>query len=392
MSAEVVREYFAALAARDASAPQRFYAADGIGDIHGFTGPMSPPEASAFFAEVFAAFPDFTFTLLDLVAQDDRAVVRWAATGTFAGPSAFQGLAPNGAHVSLEGADVLQVHDGRITRNDAYFNALDMLRQLGASPAAGSAAEQRMTSLISARNRLAGRIAAAPEAIADGVWIMRGGFPAKTMNVYFVRDGRGVLLFDAGISAMTNAVRAAGAALGGITRVVLGHGHADHRGVAPGLGADVFCHPAERADTEGDGGAHYFHLDRLSWYARPLFPVLLKQWDGGPVTVAGTVEEGDDVAGFEVVHTPGHAPGLIALWRASDRLALASDTFYTLDPQTGRHGHPRVPHHAFNLDTEQARASIRKLADLEPSAAWAGHADPLTGDVRSQLHEAAAAT
>jgi steroid delta-isomerase-like uncharacterized protein len=392
MSAEVVRGYFEALAGRDASAPQRFYAADGVGDIHGFTGPMSPTETSAFFAEVFAAFPDFTFTLLDLVAQDDRAVTRWAATGTFAGPSDFQGMAPNGARVAIEGADVLQVRDGKIARNDAYFNAQDMLRQLGASPAAGSTAERRITSLLNARTRLTQGIASAPEEIADGVWVMRGGFPMKTMNVYFVRDGSGVLLFDAGIEAMTNAVRAAGAALGGITRVVLGHGHPDHRGVAPGLDAEVFCHADERADAEGDGGERYFHLDRLAWYAKPLFPVLLKQWDGGPVPIAGTVAEGDEVAGFEVVHTPGHAPGLIALWRASDRLALASDTFYTLDPQTGRHGHPRVPHHAFNLDTEQARASIRKLADLRPSAAWAGHADPLTGDVRSQLQQAADTT
>jgi len=32
------------------------------------------------------------------------------------------------------------------------------------------------------------------------------------------------------------------------------------------------------------------------------------------------VQEGDDVAGFEVVHLPGHAPWLIGLWRASDRV------------------------------------------------------------------------
>jgi steroid delta-isomerase-like uncharacterized protein len=392
MSSEIVREYFETLASRDATAPVRFYAPDGVGDIHGFTGPMSPEQTSAFFAEVFGAFPDFAFELLDLVAEGDRAVVRWRATGTFAGPGSFQGMTPNGAHVNVEGADVLQVRDGKIARNDAYFNAHDMLRQLGAAPAAGSAAEQRLTGLVNARNRLAASIAAGPEEIADGVWIIRGGFPMKTMNVYFVRDGDGVLVFDAGIEAMTRAVAAAGAALGGITRVVLGHGHADHRGVAPGLGVDVFCHEAEKTDAEGDGGAHYFHFERLAWFAKPLFPVLLKQWDGGPVPIAGTLREGDEVAGFEVVHTPGHAPGLIALWRSSDRLALASDTFYTLDPQTGRHGHARVPHAAFNLDTEQARASIRKLADLQPSAAWAGHADPVTGDVRSTLQTAADTT
>ena len=119
---------------------------------------------------------------------------------------------------------------------------------------------------------------------------------------------------------------------------------------------------------------------------------MLRHWDGGPVQISGTVEEGDEIAGFEVILLPGHAPGLIGLWRESDRLALVSDTFYTLDPQTGRHGHPRVPHDAFNLDTEQARASIRKLADLQPSAAWAGHADGLTGDVRGQLERAADTT
>ena len=64
---------------------------------------------------------------------------------------------------------------------------------------------------------------------------------------------------------------------------------------------------------------------------------------------------------------------------------------YTLDIQTGRKGGPRIPHPAFDADTEQARASIRKLAELGPSAVWAGHADPVSGDVAGQLEQAAAA-
>jgi glyoxylase-like metal-dependent hydrolase (beta-lactamase superfamily II) len=242
------------------------------------------------------------------------------------------------------------------------------------------------------RPRLARLIASGPEPIAEGVWIVRGGMP-KTMNVYLVRDGDGVLLFDAGISAMTDAVALAAAQLGGLTRIVLGHGHADHRGVAPGLApVPVYCHPDERADAEGDGGNHYFDLSQLDPHGRLLLGAMLPVWDGGPVQLAGTVSEGDDVAGFEVVHLPGHAPGLIGLWRESDRLGLVSDCFYTVDPQTGRPGHARVPHRAFNWDTEVARASIRKLAALEPATAWAGHAGPLTGDVRAQLERAAATT
>ena len=50
----------------------------------------------------------------------------------------------------------------------------------------------------------------------------------------------------------------------------------------------------------------------------------------------------------------------------------------------------RLP--AFTMDTEQARASIRKLASMSPSVAWAGHANPVRGDVVAQLEHAASAT
>ncbi|QEC47139.1 MBL fold metallo-hydrolase [Baekduia soli] len=242
------------------------------------------------------------------------------------------------------------------------------------------------------REKPAARFSAGPaEPIAEGVWVVRGGFPLRIMNVYLVRDGDGVLVFDAGIEEMAGGIRAAAAPLGGITRVVLGHAHADHRGAAPGLGAPVLCHPDERADAEGDGGTAAFDLSTLDLAGRLLMARLLAKWDGGPVEIAGTVEEGDDVAGFRVVHLPGHAPGLIALWRESDRLALVSDCFYTLDPQTARKGPARVPHVAFNRDTDQARASMRKLAALAPAAAWAGHADPVTGDVAGTLERASRA-
>jgi glyoxylase-like metal-dependent hydrolase (beta-lactamase superfamily II) len=245
---------------------------------------------------------------------------------------------------------------------------------------------------IRTRPRLARLVASGPEEIADGVWIVRGGVP-KTMNVYLVRDGDGVLAFDAGIEQMTGAVALAARQLGGLTRIVLGHGHADHRGVAPGLsGVPVLCHPDEVADAEGDGGAHYFKLDTLDLHGKVTLSPLLPIWDGGPVEISGTVSEGDDVAGFKVVHLPGHAPGLIGLHRESDRFALVSDAFYTVDPQTGIPGHPRVPHGAFNWDTEQARASIRKVAALDLRTAWAGHAGPVTGDVAGQLEHAAATT
>ena len=111
-------------------------------------------------------------------------------------------------------------------------------------------------------------------------------------------------------------------------------------------------------------------------------------WDGGPVQIADTVSEGDEVSGFRVIDLPGHAPGLIALWRESDRLALVSDLVYTLD-MFGRSCAAKLPEATYNYDTEQARASVRKLAEMEPAIVWAGHAKPVTGDVRGQLLKAA---
>jgi hydroxyacylglutathione hydrolase len=388
----VARAYFEALARGERDAQQRHYAADVQANLHGVVGPTGRDEMAAFFGELFDAFPDLRFAIVETVAEGDGVAVRWRARGTFAGPGSFMGFEPNGARVDIEGVDLVRVRDERISVIDAYMNGAELARQLGALPAQGSAAEERMAKAFNLTTRVRRRVASGPEQVADGVWLVRGGFPTKTMNVYLVRDGDGVMLFDAGIKAMTSALATAGASLGGITRVLLGHGHPDHRGVAPYLGVPVLCHHDNREDAEGDGGRRYFDFSKLRPYARALYPSLLKLWDGGPVTIAATVSEGDELAGFEVVALPGHAPGLIGLWRAADRLALVSDCFYTLDPQTGLHGHPRVPPEAFNHDTEQARASMRKLAAMEPAAAWAGHADPLTGDVRGQLETAAATT
>jgi len=221
------------------------------------------------------------------------------------------------------------------------------------------------------------------------VWVVQGQ-PGKC-SVYLIEDDGGVTLFDAGARTMVRAVASAGAKLGGIRRIVLGHAHTDHRGTAPALGVPVLCHPAEVEDAEGSGGFRYWPegLTGLPTPLRQLHRLMHRYaWDGGPVEIAGTVSEGDEVAGFRVVDLPGHAPGQIGLWRESDRLALSSDCFYTIN-MWGRSSPAHLPDAMYNFDTDQARASLLKLAALEPAAAWPGHATPLTGDVRSELERAA---
>lgn len=232
------------------------------------------------------------------------------------------------------------------------------------------------------------------ERVADGVWLLRGDLRGA-MNIYFIEDGDGVVQFDAGTKSMRKQASETARELGGLKRIVLGHAHADHRGTAPFLGAPVFCHPDEVTDAEGDKAVTpYFNLSLLPVApVRWTYPLLLRHWDGGAVKVNGTVAEGDEVAGFKVIHFPGHAPGLIGLWRESDRVALVSDVVYFVDSARLKplpHGEASVPHPAWAWNHQEAKRSVRRLAELEPLMVGAGHEPVLRGENLRPVLEAAA--
>jgi glyoxylase-like metal-dependent hydrolase (beta-lactamase superfamily II)/predicted ester cyclase len=386
----VARGYFAAIDARELEEAVSMWAPGGRENVRGQVDVLAPQGVREFIGQLIGALPDLKMEVVSTTTEGERCGVQWRLTGTFAGPGGFAGVAPTGSPIVLEGFDLLTVRDGLIQANDAFTDSMTFARQIGMMPPQGSGAEQRMAQAFNAKTRLSGNLLASEaELVAEGVWVVQGqpGF----CNVYLLEDDGGVTMFDAGARTMTRAVASAGAKLGGIRRIVLGHGHTDHRGTAPALGVPVLCHPDEVLDAEGSGGFRYWPegLAGLPLPLRLTHRLMHRYaWDGGPVKISGTVDEGDRIAGFEVVHLPGHAPGLIGLWRESDRLALTTDCFYTLD-MWGRSSAPRLPVHTYNYDTEQARASLRKLAALEPAAAWPGHAKPATGDVRGQLERAA---
>ena len=239
-----------------------------------------------------------------------------------------------------------------------------------------------------------------PEQIADGVWRLQGDLKGG-MNVYFISDpDGGVTMFDAGTRGMTRNVSRVAKSLGGLRQIVLGHADTDHRGTAAVLGqtVPVLCHPDARPYAERDEWPEYWDMDDIEWpVSRFLYKhVLHHWWDGGAVPISGTVAEGDDVAGFEVYDLPGHAPGLIGLFRESDRLALVSDAIYMADSiylkELPEDEAPQVPHSVWNQDTRQAAESVRKLAALEPRAVWPGHEHAVKGEpaeVRARLERAA---
>jgi glyoxylase-like metal-dependent hydrolase (beta-lactamase superfamily II) len=218
------------------------------------------------------------------------------------------------------------------------------------------------------------------------------------VNVVFVgtpRAGdRGWVLVDAGVMGSKRSIQAAARARFGEgarpAAIVLTHGHFDHVGVLEDLAekwdVPVFAHSLERPYL--DGSASYPTGDpsvggglfgRLS----PLFPTK-------PVDVSRNLrilpEDGTvpPLPGWRWLHTPGHAPGHISLWREADRTLIAGDAFVTTAQESvyavavqepELHGPPMY----LTIDWDAARSSVRVLAALEPERVITGHGRPLQG-------------
>jgi steroid delta-isomerase-like uncharacterized protein len=135
-----------------------FWAPGALDVIHGVAELRVPEDLRTWFGNLFAAFPNFRFEVLDVIATEEKAAVHWRATGTFDGTARFEGLIPNGAQVDVQGCDVLTVRDGRIQRNDAYMNGTDMARQLEALPPSGSLQERGLFGVVNLKTRLGKRL------------------------------------------------------------------------------------------------------------------------------------------------------------------------------------------------------------------------------------------
>jgi steroid delta-isomerase-like uncharacterized protein len=151
----VARSYFEAVAARDVEAMIEHWEPGCVNHLHGIAELRVPDGYRQWFGNLFRAFPDFEMEPVDIVGAGELAAMRWRAIGTFAGPARFEGLAPTGARVEIEGCDMLTIRDGLIRENNAYTNAADLARQLGALPPAGSLAERGLTGAVNARTAAA---------------------------------------------------------------------------------------------------------------------------------------------------------------------------------------------------------------------------------------------
>lgn len=94
---------------------------------------------------MFRALPDVQVELIDgpYLAEDGASVaVRLRITGTMTGPLTPPGFAPTGGPIEFETAEFSRFESGLLARHVVVLNMLDLARQIGAVPKAGSRAER----------------------------------------------------------------------------------------------------------------------------------------------------------------------------------------------------------------------------------------------------------
>jgi hydroxyacylglutathione hydrolase len=202
--------------------------------------------------------------------------------------------------------------------------------------------------------------------LAPGLALARGG-PGRTLNVYLL----GTVVLDSGVrwSRRRLARQLAGRQL---TAHVLTHAHFDHAGCSAWLchtlGVPLWCGAGAAAIASGQVDTHGSPLvNRLQ---RTLAPVTAHP-------VSRTLEEGDLVAGFEVLEVPGHSPGALALWRQRDRVLVCGDVLANVGLHPSRPRLVLAPA-ALSSDYQQNRRSAARLAELRPRLACFGHGFAVT--------------
>lgn len=201
--------------------------------------------------------------------------------------------------------------------------------------------------------------------VAEDVWQL-GGFPPNAINAYLAGD----VLIDTGTWwAGTRLLKQIGTRP--LSLVALTHVHPDHQGSARMIceryQIPLACHELDAPAMEGTGPM---------LPDTPFIRFSKRIWAGPTHAVRRVLRDGDSVGEFRVVHTPGHTPGHIALFRERDRLAIVGDlmngmSLLTLWP--GLHEPPGI----FSTDLAQNRRSIFRLAELEPKLICFGHGPPM---------------
>jgi glyoxylase-like metal-dependent hydrolase (beta-lactamase superfamily II) len=203
--------------------------------------------------------------------------------------------------------------------------------------------------------------------LADDLYQLKG-FPPNAINVFLMGD----VIVDA---ASRHAGRRILRQVEGkpVTAHALTHAHPDHQGasreICLKLGIPYWVPEGDVPQAETGDFARYEKTTLPARISRAAFA-----GPGHPVD--RVLHEGDEVAGFQVLESPGHTPGEVAFWRESDRSLILGDVLNNMNVLTGVPGLHEPPDF-FTADPVRNRESARRLAELEPALVCFGHGPPL---------------
>jgi hydroxyacylglutathione hydrolase len=204
--------------------------------------------------------------------------------------------------------------------------------------------------------------------LAEDVYQLKG-WPPNAINVYLVGD---VLIDAATRQAEKRIMRQIAGRT--VTAHALTHVHPDHQGsshaICEQLGIPLWCGQGDVSTMEIPGSVIASNAPRLISRLQERF------WVGPPHPVARALSEGDEVAGFIVLETPGHTPGHVSYWRERDRVMIVGDVLVNMNFNTGITG-LHEPLAFATPDPARNRESARRLAELRPAVACFGHGPPL---------------
>ena len=239
--------------------------------------------------------------------------------------------------------------------------------------------------------------------VAPGVWGLKDLF----VNVYMIHNpvDNNWVLVDAGLKTTAPKVRQMAQHLfwpdTRPSAIVLTHAHFDHVGSLNTLAEEwevpVYAHPMEKP-----------YLTGVSSYPPPdpsvgggLMSAMAWAYPKGPIDIHNRFEalpKDGSIPGlpeWKYIHTPGHAPGHISLYRETDGVLIVGDAFVTTKQESALSvmlqtkeisGPPKY----FTYNWGSAARSVRTLAALNPQIIATGHGKPMRGEeMRRSLHNLA---
>jgi hydroxyacylglutathione hydrolase len=202
--------------------------------------------------------------------------------------------------------------------------------------------------------------------LAPDVWQLKGRLPLpNAINTYLVGD----VLIDSGArfdgKVILRELQGRAVAAHALT-----HAHPDHQGSSK-LVCDTLGIPywVPRNDVDKAEDPQRIAVEQPD---NALNKVFFKTMHGPGRAVDRPLDEGDEVAGFSVLDTPGHSRGHVSYWRESDRTLILGDVLNNMDIYTGIPG-LKEPKKTVTPDPVRNRESIRRLGELEPALVLFGH-------------------